>query len=372
MPCGKYSPTFKTKKYIAAHVLKMRPTYPQRYRNLLFLPSIHRSFSQGIEGRQSGFCDSSAIHVTAYHKGTDRLTAEAAPYAAKWKGYGMKVGKHALVFAAIMLGFGGMASAQTAPALPPSLAVQADGAAYADIADLVTISPLIIDATIRNLQKIAPEQAIGVPADRQRMLVEADVTSLIRGQGGITPRVRFLLDVPKDAKGKIPKLKKQRFFLLGNIVNGKPGEIRLSRPNALVQYSPANDALVRGITKEAVLIDAPPKITGIISAFYSAGTVLGEGETQIFLRTAKEQPLSLSILSRPGQEKRWAVSTAEVIDESASAPAKFTLLWYRLACELPRALSPDLVEAADSDNAARAQADYKFVLDSLGPCGRKR
>jgi hypothetical protein len=284
----------------------------------------------------------------------------------------MNVVRVTIGFAAIMLGFGGMASAQPVPALPPSLAVQAEGAAYADIADLVTVSPLIVDATIRNLQKIAPEQAIGVPADRQRMLVDADVTALIRGQGGITPRVRFLLDVPKDAKGKIPKLKKQRLFLLGNTVNGKPGEIRLSRPNALVQYSAANDALVRSITKEAVLIDAPPKITGIISAFYSAGTVLGEGETQVFLRTAKDQPLSLSILSRPGEEKRWAVSTAEVIDESASAPAKFTLLWYRLACDLPRTLSPDRVEAADSDNAARAQADYKFVLDSLGPCGRKR
>lgn len=284
----------------------------------------------------------------------------------------MKVGRPALVFAAITLGFGGMASAQTARVLPSSLAVQAEDAAYADIADLVTISPLIVDATVRNLQKIAPEQALGVPDDRQRMLVEADVTSLIRGQGGITPRVRFLLDVPKDAKGKIPKLKKQRLFLFGSSVTGKPGEIRLSRPDALAQYSSANDALVRGIAKEAVLIDAPPKITGIISAFYSAGTVLGEGETQVFLRTAKERPLSLSILSRPGQEKRWAVSTAEVIDESATAPAKFTLLWYRLACDLPRSLSSDLVEAADSDDAARAQADYKFVLDSLGPCGRKR
>lgn len=284
----------------------------------------------------------------------------------------MRVGNVTIGFAAIMLGFGGMASAQSVPILPPSLAVQAEGAAYADVADLVTVSPLIVDATIRNLQKIAPEQAIGVPADRQRMLVEADITALIRGQGGITPRVRFLLDVPKDAKGKFPKLKRQRLFLFGSTVDGKPGEIRLSRPNALVQYSFANDALVRNITKEAVLIDAPPKISGVISAFYSAGTVLGEGETQIFLRTAKDQPLSLSILSRPGQERRWAVSTAEVIDESASAPAKFTLLWYRLACDLPRTLSPDLVEAADSDNAARAQADYKFVLDSLGPCGRKR
>ena len=284
----------------------------------------------------------------------------------------MKSGRLALGFMAILLGFGGMASAQTLLALPPSLAVQADGAAYADIADLVVISPLIVDASIRNLQKVAPEQAVGVPAGAQRMLIEADVTALIRGQGGVAPRVRFLLDVPKDAKGKIPKLKKQRFFLLGSSVTGRPGEIRLSRPNALVGWSAANDALVRSITKEAVQIDAPPKITGIISAFYSAGTVLGEGETQIFLKNANEQPLSLSVLSRPGQEKRWAVSTAEVIDESATAPTKFTLLWYRLACDLPRALSSDLVEAADSENAARAQADYKFVLDSLGPCGRKR
>ena len=164
----------------------------------------------------------------------------------------------------------------------------------------------------------------------------------------------------------------QRLFLLGSTVTGRPGEIRLSRPNALIQWSTANDALVRSITKEAVQIDAPQRITGITSAFHSAGTVLGEGETQIFLKTEKDQPLSLSILSRPGQDKRWAVSTAEVIDESASAPAKFTLLWYRLACGLPRSLSSELVEAADSDNAARAQADYKFVQDSLGPCGRKR
>lgn len=275
-------------------------------------------------------------------------------------------------FVAILLGFSAISAAQTMPVLPSSLAIEPQGASYADIADLVVISPLIVDATVRNAQKVAPEQAIGVPANLQRMLIEADVLALIRGQGGVTPRVRFLLDVPKDAKGKVPKLKKQRLFLMGNTVTGRPGEIRLSRPNALVQWSAENDALVRAITKEAVELDAPPRITGITSAFYSAGTVLGEGETQIFLKTAKEQPLSLSVLSRPGQEKRWAVSTAEVIDESATAPAKFTLLWYRLACDLPRALSPEQVEAAESDNAARAQADYKFVLDSLGPCGRKR
>ena len=275
-------------------------------------------------------------------------------------------------FASVLLGFSWICAAQTSEPLPPTLAIPAESAGYADIADLVVISPLIVDATIKNLRKIAPEQAVGVPPTLQRVLVEADISALIRGQEGVTPRVRFLLDVPKDPKGKLPKLKKQRLFLLGSTVPGRPGEIRLSRPNALVQWSPGNDQLVRAITKEAVQIDAPERITGVTSAFYSAGTVLGEGETQIFLKTAKDQPLSLSVLSRPGETKRWAVSTAEVIDESENKTKKFTLLWYRLACGLPRALSPELVEAADSGNAARAQADYKYILDSLGPCGRKR
>jgi hypothetical protein len=277
-----------------------------------------------------------------------------------------------VVIAASLLASPCISAARNAPTLPPELAVQAELASYADIADLVVISSLIVDATVRNAQKVTPEQAIGVPTNLQRMLIEADVTALIRGQGGITPRVRFVLDVPKNEKGKIPKLKKQRLFLLGSSVSGRPGEIRLSRPDALIQWSAPNDALVRSITQEAVQIDAPQRITGITSAFHSAGTVLGEGETQIFLKTEKDQPLSLSILSRPGQEKRWAVSTAEVIDESGTAPAKFTLLWYRLACNLPRTLSSDLVEAANGGDAARAQADYKFVQDSLGPCGRKR
>lgn len=284
----------------------------------------------------------------------------------------MKITVFKAGFAAILLGFSGTGNAQTNLGIPSSLAVQADSASYADIADLVVISSLIVDANVRNLRKIPPDQAVGVPANLQRMLVEADIVTLIRGQEGVAPRVRFLLDIPKDAKGKLPKLKKQRLFLLGSSVAGRPGEIRLSRPNALIQWSAANDILVRAITKEAVQIDAPEKITGITSAFYSAGTVIGEGETQIFLKTAKEQPLSLSVLSRPGEVKRWAVSTAEVIDESATAPTKFTLLWYRLACELPRSIAPEMVEATDSDGAAKVQADYNYVLDSIGPCGRKR
>lgn len=277
-----------------------------------------------------------------------------------------------LITCLIFLTVAGQSSAQNVPNALSSFAIDANDASYSDIADLVVLSPMIVDATVRNVQKVAPEQAVGVPATRQRVLIEADVMALIRGDGGVVPRVRLIVDLPKDAKGKIPKLKKQRIFLFGRQVAGRPGEIQLSRPNAIALYSLANDTLVRDITRETVQLNAPRRISGIASAFHSAGTVLGEGETQIFLKTDNEQPLSLTVLSRPGEQKQWAVSTAEVIDASATAPQRFTLLWYRLACGLPRSLPSELVEGANGETAARAQADYKYVIDALGPCGRKR
>jgi len=284
----------------------------------------------------------------------------------------MRISQAKVILCLVLLGLGNAASAQPVATLPPALAIEAESASYSDVADLVVISPLIVDVTVRKAAKVAPEQAIGVPTSLQRMLMEADVMALIRGEGGIADRVRFVLDVPKDAKGKVPKLKKQRLFLFGSPVTGRTGEIRLSRPNALANFSPANDALVRRITQEAVLRDAPQRIIGVSSAFHSPGTVLGEGETQIFLKTEKDQPVSLTVLSRPNEQKQWAVSTAEVIDSSATAPERFTLLWYRLACGLPRSLPNDRIETARDEDAARAQADYTFVIDALGPCGRKR
>lgn len=253
-----------------------------------------------------------------------------------------------------------------------TFAVPAQGGSYADIADLVVNSPLILDAQIRKVTSLPATQTVGVPANIQRVLIDADVTSLVRGADGFAAKARFLLDVPKNAKGKIPKLQKRRYFILGSKVDGSPGTVKLSRPDALIEWSPANDATLRAITKEAVQIDAPQAITGLSSAFHSQGTIIGEGETQIFLRTASGQPISVSILSRPGQSKSWAVSTGDVIDESAVAPAKNTLLWYRMACSLPRTLDPKLVESSEAKDIANAQSDYRFVIESLGPCGRTR
>jgi hypothetical protein len=269
----------------------------------------------------------------------------------------------------VLLCFGTVLSAQT---LSESYAIDAVDAAYADIADLVVIAPMIVDAKIRKTTKIPAGQAIGVPQGRQRLLIDADVNALIRGQNGIAAKVRFVLDVNKDARGKIPKLNKQRMFIMADAVKGHPGQLQLVRPDALIKYSPANDAMVRKIAQEAVLLDAPQRITGISGAFHSAGTVIGEGETQIFLLAENRQPVSITVVSRPGLAKQWSVSTSELIEETTSTPRRFSLLWYRLACGLPKALPAELVQSGEGENAARAQADYKFVADALGPCGRKR
>ncbi len=251
-----------------------------------------------------------------------------------------------------------------------SFAISANNAAYSDVADLVVISPLIVDAQITKLTKVPQTQALGVPANVQRMLVEADVLSLLRGTEGIGGRIRFLLDVPKNAKGKLPKLKKARFFFFGQKVASQPGTIKLAKPNALMEWSAANDALVRAITKEAVQIDAPDAISGVSSAFHTAGTLLGEGETQIFLNQANGKPMTITVTSQGGGAKKWGVATGELVDGSMGAPKSGSLLWYRLACGLPRNLDATLVESPGEESAKAAQSDYRHVVNQLGSCGR--
>jgi hypothetical protein len=254
---------------------------------------------------------------------------------------------------------------------PITYAVPAETTSYADIADLVVIAPLIVDVKIRTMKKLPAQQTVGVPVNIQRMIVEADVQALIRGSGGITPRVRFLLDLKKDQRGKLPNLNKQRLYLMANYTD-MPGNIKLARPDALIQWSPGNEAKLRSITQEAVQIDAPAQVTGVINAFHTAGTLLGDGETQIFLGTANKQPMAITVISTQGQQKRWSVSTSELIGEANATPKPQSLLWYRLACGLPKTLPDSVFETTDADGKAATVSDYSFVIKTLGPCGRQR
>lgn len=243
---------------------------------------------------------------------------------------------------------------------------------YADLADRALPAPVALVVTVSEAIRLPTEQAPRLAPGFARLYVEATATRLIRGPADIPPQVRYLADVPLDAKGKVPKLKKTQMLILARPVSGRSGELQLVSSDAQIPLTPEVERRVRAILTEAVRPDAPPVITGVASAFHVAGTIPGEGETQVFLTTVGNRPISLNILRRPGQQPVWSVALTEVVDEAAQPPERETLLWYRLACGLPAVLPGAALADLDSDAAAAARADYRYVREQLGACTRSR
>lgn len=246
------------------------------------------------------------------------------------------------------------------------------GPGYADLADLVLSAPVIADVTIRSATAIKGAEAVGVAPGHQRFYIEADVGTLIRGSGGLPARIGYLFDAATDARGRAPRLKKMRVLIYARRVPNAADQLQLVAPDAQLPWTPDTEQRSRTIVRDALSTDAPPVITGVGNAFYVPGSLPGEGETQIFLTTANNRPVSLSVLRRPGEERRYAVALSEIVDESAAPPARDTLLWYRLACALPESLPDRSTASLGPENAQAAREDYRFVLQKLGPCGRER
>ena len=236
---------------------------------------------------------------------------------------------------------------------------------YVELADMAFAAPQTIAATIAEAIPVKGSAAADVPTGKTRYYIQADVTALISGTG-VPAHVSYLVDLPNPPKGKL-KLKGVPVILLA-ATTANPGELRLVGPRAQVPRTPENESRLRSILTAAVSPDAPPAITGITRAFHVAGTLPGESETQIFLRTADNRPISLSILRRPHEDPRWAVALSELVDDSAAPPKPDSLLWYRLACGLPRQLPDSAVAGLADGDAKAARDDYQIVLTGLGPC----
>lgn len=268
--------------------------------------------------------------------------------------------------AAALAASGASAESLAQPAAP-------DGWTYADLADLALPAPVAAHVRIGRAVALDKERAAAVPPGKTRFYVEAEVVSLIRGARGVPAEVSYLVDLPNDARGRAPRLRrKEEFILLAAPVAGRPGELRLVAPDAQLPYTAARAGQLRAILAEAARADAPPRITGIGRAFHVPGSIQGESETQIFFQTADRRPVSLTVLRRPGETPRWAVALSEIVDDAAAAPAPQSLLWYRLACTLPPALPRQSLAEADPAHAGAIRADYRLVLEGLGPCARNR
>jgi hypothetical protein len=262
--------------------------------------------------------------------------------------------------------------AQTAsPAGAPS--VQQAGIrafSFADLADLAFSAQIVSGVTVIKAERLKGELAPGLTAGNARFLVQAQIGMLLRGTGGLPGTISYIVDVPLDSKGKAPKLKKSRFLLFANRVPGRPLELRLTSPYSQLDWTQLSESILRSLLTEASAATPPPFVTGIGNAFHVPGAIPGESESQIFLTTPDNRPISLSILRRPGEQPQWSVALGEMVDDGARAPGRNTLLWYRLACFLPQRLPDNSIAALSATEGEAVRRDYEFVLAQLGPCGR--
>ena len=255
------------------------------------------------------------------------------------------------------------AIAQRTPSPPPVAA-----ATFADLAGLTEQADVVALVEVRDQAQVEPERAPGLAPGHARLYIEARTQGLLAGRSALGESLAYLVDVPLNAKGKAPKLEKQRFLIYADAVPGRPGELRLVGPQV-----PANvptEELARTVIAAFAAPDAPPAVTGVRDVMSVPGNLVGESETQLFLNTASGEPVSLTVIRRPGMEPTWGVSWSEIVDQSARPPAPETVDWYRLACFLPPELPANAFLQTDRASRTRAEADYRYILEQLGECPR--
>lgn len=243
---------------------------------------------------------------------------------------------------------------------------------YADLVDLADQAPLVVQVRARSVTRIEPERSPGLRAGWVRVLIAGKTEALMGGKAGIGADLRYLVDVPLDAKGKPPRLQRKSMIVFASPVPGRPGELQLVKPDAQLAWDETLAARVRGILVELADADAPPRITAVREAIHVTGALAGEGETQLFLAAANDAVAAITVSRAPGRAPAWSVSFSELVAPDAAPPARDTLGWYRLACQLPAQLPPGTMVAGSPADRVAAAVDYRFVREQLGACPRNR
>jgi hypothetical protein len=243
---------------------------------------------------------------------------------------------------------------------------------YADLADLADSAPLVVRAQIRSLAPLDLARARAVAPGKGRFYVEARTEALIAGTIALGEQLRFLVDLPVDARGKPPKLKKRSVIVFARPVANRPAELQLVAPDAMIQWDAETDVRLRPILSGLLGSSPPPRVSGLREAIFVPGNLAGEGETQLFLETPGGEPAAITVLHRPGQRPSWSASFSELLNTNAPPPRRDTLEWYRLACFLPQRLPASANVSANPAERNQAAEDYALVRADLGECLRNR
>ena len=265
-------------------------------------------------------------------------------------------------------GWGASASAAASPAMSSALqAAAVPPPGRADLATLALQSDTVLRARIERAKEVKRERAPGLAPGFHRLLIRADTQNVVVAPERVPAEIEYLVDVPATSRGRAPKLEGQSVLLfLGR--EHAPGEYVLAHKYGQQPWTAEAEALAARYLRERA--EAPNSFTraeAVTSAFHVPGTLPGESESQIFIRTETGTPLSLIVLNRPGQAPRVSLATGDIIDPDAPAPDPASLSAVTLVCSLPPELPADVASGADS---AALKRDYQAGLEALGRCDR--
>lgn len=274
-----------------------------------------------------------------------------------------------------LLGTAAAACATTGPAMSqdmPAAELPASQApTYVDLVTMAMAADTVAIVTVEEQIPFPPERAPNLAPSKVRLYIEALTQSLLVAPQGVGAELVYVVDQERDDDGDAPDLEDRTFLIFGDLSRSQPGAIQLLSSDSMLPAGPRIESRVRRVLTQLAAADAPPAITGVRDVISVPGNLAGESETQMFVETESDAPVSLSVIRRPGMAPEWGVSLGELVDASATPPQPESLEWFQFACFLPHELPADSFLQTDRASQERAREDYAFILAELGPCERR-
>lgn len=239
---------------------------------------------------------------------------------------------------------------------------------YADWADLALAAPAVVDVDLTKVSRLGKRLAPDVPQGEIRALVEGRLNAALKAPSILPVKAEWLWQGEATDRGRTPFQRADRVLIFAEPAGGSSKadvqQYRLISNQGLQPWSPETDRQVRAILSEAAQAEKRDlMVTGVLDGHTTPGTIAGVRQSQFFLSTVGDKPITLVVERQPDTPARVTAAVGEFISNAAPIRPE-TLTWYALACGLPEKLPQPLADEAE------LAEDYATAREEIGVCER--